>query len=395
MKVLHVIPSVSPLRGGPSYVIRDMCRELSHQGVTVHLATTDDNGRGRLAVPLGQPVTEDGATTWYFPRQTHFYTFSWPLTRWLASHVSDYDFVHIHSLFSYATLPASLFAYRFGIPYAVRPLGTLRRWGFHNRRPYLKRLSFAVIEQRILRKAAFVHFTTQLEQQDAQALGVLEGGVVIPHGVDLRESHNLPPVDQLLQRYPELCGRRMLLFLSRLDPVKGLDLLLPAFAQVQQARPDTVLILAGEGEPAFVANLQAEVAQLGLSDAVVCTGFLRGPDKLAALASADVFVLPSYSESFGLAAVEAMACWLPVIVSDQVGIYPDIQASGAGLVVPCTVDALAAAMERLLSDTERAKEMGMNGRRLVEERYSLEVMARQLVFCYEQAIVARRRKVAR
>src|SRR5437899_12740318 len=105
LRVLHVIPSLSPLRGGTSVALRELSRGLARAGVEVHIATTDDDGPGRLAVPLGRPVDEDGVTQWYFRRQTRFYTTSWALTRWLAGHMADHDLVHIHSLFSYAAVP--------------------------------------------------------------------------------------------------------------------------------------------------------------------------------------------------------------------------------------------------------------------------------------------------
>src|SRR5438445_624243 len=129
MKVLHVIPSVGPLRGGPSVMLHTMARGLSQAGVTVDVATTDDNGPERLNVETAQPLEEDRVTYRYFPRQTRFYTFSWPLTRWLAKHVCDYDVVHIHALFSYAAVPAAYWASRYTVPYVVRPLGVLNRWG--------------------------------------------------------------------------------------------------------------------------------------------------------------------------------------------------------------------------------------------------------------------------
>jgi len=116
MKVLHVIPSLSPLRGGPSFAVPAMAQRLAHAGLEVHIAATDDNGPGHLDVPLERPITEDGITRWYFRRQTEFYTFSWTLTRWLAHHVADFDLLHIHGLFSYATLPAASFATSACIP---------------------------------------------------------------------------------------------------------------------------------------------------------------------------------------------------------------------------------------------------------------------------------------
>src|SRR5438876_3675068 len=112
MKVLHVIPSVGPLRGGPSEILRTMTSGLATAGITVEVATTDDNGRGRLNVPVTEAIFDGGVTYRYFPRQARFYTFSWPLTVWLARHVREFDLVHIHALFSYAPLAAAYWAKR-------------------------------------------------------------------------------------------------------------------------------------------------------------------------------------------------------------------------------------------------------------------------------------------
>jgi len=163
MKILHVIPSVGPLRGGPSGMIRTLTRELVKAGITVDVATTDDNGPTRLDVVLEHPVIDEGVTYRYFRRQTRFYSFSWPLTRWLNEHVVDYDLVHIHALFSYPSISAAFWAQRYRIPYIVRPLGVLTRWGMRNRRPWLKRGSFKFIESRILSGAAAVHYTSEQE----------------------------------------------------------------------------------------------------------------------------------------------------------------------------------------------------------------------------------------
>ena len=153
-------------------MVRGLARDLSRAGIDTHVATTDDNGAERLAVPYGVPVVQDGVTYWYFRRQTRFYTFSWPLGRWLADRVADFDLVHIHALFSYATLPAAFWANRHGVPYVVRPLGTLSEWGMKNRRPWLKHWSFRVIESRVLKHAAIVHYTSDQERLEAEKLHV-------------------------------------------------------------------------------------------------------------------------------------------------------------------------------------------------------------------------------
>lgn len=371
-KILHVIPSVGPQRGGPSVLMRTLARALSQAGMEVHVATTDDNGPGRLRVPHGVPQQEDGAMFWYFPRQTRFYTFSWPLTRWLARHVREFDLVHIHALFSYAALPAALLAHRAGVPYIVRPLGTLNRWGIQNRRPWMKKLSFRVLESRILASAAGIHYTCEQELVEAGELGVRANPFIIPNAVELPARETRPrPHD-----------RKVILFLSRFDPKKGLDLLFAAFAQVRQQCAGALLVLAGTGDPAWVASLKSDAARLGIAADVVWAGFLSGDDKWAALNGADVFVLPSYSENFGIALVEALACGCPVVLSDQVGIHREISRAEAGLVTPCRVEELASAILNVLTDAALRRRMSENGVRLARQQFSLEAVSRQLAAAY-------------
>src|SRR5438094_7185575 len=182
-RILHVIPSVGGFRGGPSTMVRDLASALSRQGIETHVATTDDNGPETLQVRCGVPVMQNGATYWYFPRQTRFYTVSWPLTTWLGSHVSEFDVLHIHALFSFSTLPAAFWANRRRVPYIVRPLGTLSEWGMKNRRAWLKILSFRLIESWILKHAALVHYTSDQERVEAEQLHVTTAAAIIPNAL--------------------------------------------------------------------------------------------------------------------------------------------------------------------------------------------------------------------
>lgn len=176
----------------------------------------------------------------------------------------------------------------------------------------------------------------------------------------------------------------MILFLSRLDPIKGLNLLLPTFAQVREQNPGVTLVLAGDGDPAFVACLQQEAVRLGIASDILWTGFLAGEEKWAALADADVFVLPSYSENFGVAVVEAMALGLPVVVSDQVGIHREIAEAQAGLVVPCDIEELARALIQLIRDDRLRSWMGERGRQLAQTHFSLEAVTGKLINVYKE-----------
>jgi len=358
-------------------MMRTTARALSKAGWEVHVATTDDNGPERLKVPLGLPQQEDGATFWYFPRQTRFYNFSWPLTWWLMKHLREFDLVHIHALFSYAALPAAVLARRAGVPYIVRPLGTLNRWGMQNRRRWLKRLSLRLIESRIMAGAAGIHYTCEQELVEASELGISGNSLIIPNAVDLPACGHAP-------RTPN--SHKAILFLSRFDRKKGLDLLFEAFAEVRRRGLNALLVLAGSGDPDLVAQLKQDAERLGITSNVVWAGFLTGDDKWAAFGDADVFVLPSYSENFGIALVEALASGCPAVVSDQVGIHREISRAGAGLVTPCHAEDLAKALLDVLSDPELRQRMSENGVRLARQQFSLDAVSRKLAETYAAVI---------
>ncbi|MFV9506638.1 MAG: glycosyltransferase [Oscillochloridaceae bacterium umkhey_bin13] len=382
MHILHVIPSLGPQRGGPVVVARALATGLVTAGLKVTVIATDDNGRGKQAVPLYQAVVEQGVTYRYFPRQTRFYTVSWPLAQWLDQHITQYDLLHIHGLFSFAPLIAAWIARKRNRPYLIRPLGTLNRWGMQQRKPLLKQLSFQLLDRHALAGAAAVHYTSEQERIEAASLGVPHRGVVIPLPVALPAHELAAARGKLSTHYPQLQGRTVVLFLSRLDQKKGLDLLIPAFAEARRSNPALALVIAGSGEPSLVTALQALAAREGVADAIIWTGFVSGEAKLAALAEADFFVLPSYSENFGIAAVEAMAAGLPVILSDQIGIHHDVHAAGAGLITPCSVQPLVTALTRLAADHALRQQLGQAAKRFVQHRYSTDAVCQQVLTLY-------------
>lgn len=358
-----------------------MARGLAKAGVEVHIATTDDNGAGQLDVPLETPIIDQGVTTYYFHRNFSTYTVSLSLKRWLQQHVQDYDLVHLHSLFSYSSTMAGAYARRAKVPYIVRTLGHLSRWGMTSRSRSIKQLSLSLVEKRLLNNAALVHYTSEQERNEAHEFGINAPSCVLPLGIELDNLHN-DQVGSLTARYPQLADRFVFLFLSRLHAKKGLDLLLSAFAELHGEHPQIALVLAGDGDEAFLQELHRTVSELKLSDTVVFTGFLDGKEKQMAFRGADIFVLPSYAENFANAVVEAMAVGLPVIVSDQVGVADAVQHAHAGLVVPCSIKELKDAMSRLLLDAVLRLDQGCNGRALVHERFSIEATTKSLVEIY-------------
>lgn len=378
MRVLHVIPSISAAHGGPSRAIRLIEQALREQGIAVDTATTDDPpGHAR---PRGPE-----AGTYSFRRDVGAYKVSVSLARWLFAHAGDYDLVHIHALFSFSSTIAAWAARRAGVPYVIRPLGTLAPYGMTRRRPWLKRLSLLLVEGPILRRAAAVHFTSVMERDEAVALGLRLRQAVIPLAV-----LPLPAVGpgELDSRFPQLRGRSWVLFLSRLAPKKNVEALLRAVATCRMEFPEQRWLIAGDGDPAYVASLHALATDLGVADVVVWAGHLEGAEKSAALSGADLYVLPSYSENFGIAAAEALIAGLPLVLGKGVALAGLVEQNGAGRSVEPVPEAIAAAMVAYLRDPAGRANAGVNAARLATREFSITSMGTRLGRLYETILAA-------
>jgi glycosyltransferase involved in cell wall biosynthesis len=226
-----------------------------------------------------------------------------------------------------------------------------------------------------------VQYTSVQESEEAAQLGITHTQLLIPNPVDVAIG---PMVrGKFRAAFPALVGKTVVLFLSRIDRKKGIDLLLPAFAGLRSQHPEAVLVIAGDGDRALLGELKIQADQLGLNEGVQWAGFLEGQVKRDALVDADVFVLPSYSENFGVAVVEAMACGVPVIVSDQVGIHPEIAEAKAGLVVECSVPQLEEALKKAVSDSLWRGKTSGNALQLART-FAPEMIASRLVKIYER-----------
>lgn len=387
MRVLHVIGSVGPLRGGPSYVLRNLVAGLAERGLAVDVATTDDNGPGeRLQVPLCVPVKEQGVTYWYFPGQTRFYNCSLPMARWFWKNIRNYDLVHIHAIFNYTSTIAAWVARAKGVPYIVRPLGVLNQWGRENRRRLTKKLSFLAIEQGVLDHAKMIHYTSDQERIEAEQAGARTDFVIIANPTDLEAVDRQRYAGAFRETYAIDRSAKLVVFLSRISRKKGLDLLIPAFLELRKSEPDAILVVAGDGEAELIGRLKAQVEELGLANVVLWPGFLEGGGKAALLADADVFVLPSYSENFGVAVVEALSFQVPVVVSDQVGIHREISENHAGVVVPCEVPAIAGALREVLSRPDFRSVLAANAGNLSLSRFSRSSILDALLAMYRRVV---------
>ena len=351
MRILHVIPSLDQRDGGPSMMLPLMARSLAMQGMEVDVAATMTMGDAeRQGIKFEEPLRQDGFTVRYFKRQSHFYKVSLPLRRWLRAHAGDYELIHNHALFSFAPLAGAAAARRARVPYVMRPLGLLNAWGMDNRRRWIKALSFRFLDRPALERSAAIHYTSADEAWEAGRLGLSSRAAVIPLGIDLAPFKQMPGPERFLARFPLAIDRQIVLFLSRIDPKKGIEVLLAALAQLRPSQSEPLLVIAGSGPATYIAELKTLITTLGLEKNVIWAGFLDGADKLAALAAADLFVLPSYSENFGIALLEAMAAGLACISSDQVALATEAGNEGAVCVTSREPTALSAAISRLLRD---------------------------------------------
>ena len=382
LRVLHVIPSLDLRDGGPSVALPLMARSLTAHGVSIDVvATMTEADAAAEGVRFGEPVLRDGFTVRFFKRQTAFYKVSLPLNSWLRSHARDYDLLHIHALFSFVPLAAARAARRAGIPYLMRPLGLLNSWGMENRRRWIKALSFRFFDRPALDQAAAMHYTSDDECNDAARLELKSRAAVIPLGIDMKPFEKLPSPGVFLQKHPVAAGREIILFLSRVNPKKGIHDLLPAFAELHRTRPQALLVIAGEGESAYVDSLKGKCIELGINNEVLWTGMLEGQTKLAAFAAARLFVLPSYSENFGIALLEAMAAGLPCVSTPGVALARE--AGDAVALAKLGTDDLRKEMLRLLEDTAAAADLGRRAAKIARENYSLEAMGAGLLKLYK------------
>lgn len=391
LRVLHVIPSVAVTDGGPSKAIVLMEKALSAAGVTVTTATTDHGLRSTgdyVAAQTGEEQHPNGAARIYVHKWFDSYKVAPGIVPYLWANVRLFDVVHIHALFSFTSLAAGLIARIRRVPYIIRPLGTLANYGMTERRPALKALSLRLIEGPMLRHAAAVHFTSLAEQEEARSLGLPLRSAVIPLGVEPGPARQKPAPE--LQN-PAFDGRQIVLYLSRLDAKKNVEGLLRAFALLKTHRKDVVLQIAGAGPADYMASLKTLATTLGLMPDrdVVWLGHIDGGVKAAAFAAADLFVLPSFSENFGIAVVEALFAGLPCVLCDGVAIAGDVQQAGAGLSVAPEPRLIADAVEQLLSDDALRLGMRANARQLAAREYSTETMALRLVALYRSVRIER------
>lgn len=385
LRVLHVIPGLDAHIGGPAAALAGLAQAQQRLGMDVRVLTTSWHGCDFAPIERLRTQGISVGAVGPAPRSRE-------LRSAADSGVIDIDIVHIHGLWEEVQHQAAVAARRAGVPYIFRPCGMLDPWSL-NQKYWKKRLYLNWRLRRDLNRAAAIHYTADLERDLASPLKLRPPSIVEPNGVDLKEFQTLPVCGTFRSRYDIDAACPLVLFLGRLHPKKGIELLLSAFAEAAPA--PAILAIVGPGEQAYRERLEQLAVEAMIRERVSFVGMLRGADRVAALADADLFVLPSYQENFGIAVVEALAAGTPVVISDQVNIYREIAAAGVGGVVQTSVEPLAAELRRWLTDEPLRQRSAERARAFVWDHYDWDAIARQWVQHYTLLAKPRPSSIAR
>jgi glycosyltransferase involved in cell wall biosynthesis len=388
LKVLHVIPSVSPVRGGPSQAVMEMVRSLIKQGVDAKVATTNDGGSGLLSIATDEWIDYGGVPTRFFPRfspklnSVREFTFSQSLTVWLITNIRAYDLIHVHAIFSYPSTIAMAIARSQNVPYIVRPLGQLCEWSLQQS-AFKKRLYLKIIERANLNNSRGIHITSEQEKEESRRLNLSCPSFVVPHGINFT-----PALDNARQRLrsqfdiPD--NDKIILFLSRIHPKKGLDYLIAALGNLTKY-PFT-FILAGSGEAAYEAEVRSLLEEVGIATRTILPGFVQGETKDLLLQGADLYALTSHAENFGVAVLEALAAGLPTVVTSGVALSKEMKHYQLGYVSQLSKSAITAALEGYFANSEAAIEMGKRAQQFTLENFTWKKNAESLVTVYKSVL---------
>lgn len=370
LKVVQILPYFYPahIYGGPIQSVYQLCRALSRAGCEVRVLTTDINGSQRLDVPNGREVElEDGVRVRYCHRSALESVSSQLLIR-LPEYIKWADVVHLAPIYSFPTMPTLVLARMFRKPLVWSPRGSLQRWE-KTRKVALKAMWERVCRT-LVSSTAVLHVTSDDEAQ-ASIRRIPLRASVISNGVDIPEHGDRTVSD----------GRLRLLYIGRLDPQKNIESLLEACSLLSRRGLKASLQIVGSGSPAYTEKLRQRIESLGMNGSVCMRGHLVGEEKEKCFESADIVVLPSFRENFGMVVAEALAHSVPVIAGKGTP-WEKLESVGCGMWVDNSPESLAqaiATMSRL-----PLNEMGRRGREWMKREFSWDSIASQMTALYKE-----------
>lgn len=378
MKILQVTPFFSPLHGGSAEAPFQLSRELVRRGHEVTIFTSDYKlGREYIDALPGVKIVI------FKSRLNAVKFFITPgLAKSLKANITGFDVVHLHNFFTYQNIVAHRYAVKHLVPYILQAHGSSATYF---QRGLLKNIFQSLWGNRIVKDATRLLAVAPLEAAQYRSLGTDQNKIeIIPHGIDLAEFSDLPPKGEFRKKYGLTERQKVVLYLGRIDRVKGLDLLAHAFAALCKESPDARLAIVGPDD-GYLAELKRLITKLDLEKKTLFTGPLYGKDKLKAYVDADVYILPSSYEIFGITALEALACGTPLVMTDRCGLAETV-AGKAGLVVPYDTGQLREAILNLLNDANLRRSLAENGRALLRDQLNWTKIAERIERVYQEVI---------
>lgn len=378
LKPVFVVGGLYSLANGVAWIMRDLAAALGRRGAPVTVCAADCWGRG--AESIGQIFEPPSA--WIASKGLWLGGLSWSprLKRRMSGIIEQADVVHSHSLWMLPNSYGSRIAARRSKPVVITAHGALEPWAVKNS-GWKKRLTGWAFQDRDLRNADCIHVNSRSEIAGIRQYGLQCPVAVIPNGVHLPDFEHLPSRDTFREHCPQTTGKRIALFMARLHEKKGLGHLIPAWANIAREFADWHLVLAGP-DSGYEAAARQLVEECGVSSSVSFAGGLLGEQKLAALAAADVFLQPSFSEGFSMSIIEAMACRLPVLLTPGCN-FPQAADAEAGVCIDPDIPGTTDGLGRLLTLTPaECRDMGARGRSLVEAKYTWDRVAADTLALY-------------
>lgn len=380
MKILQVIPRFNPILGGGVNVVYNISRALAKRGHEVTIITTKCNFNEKTADEIRNFGVEVIPFDYLF--DLHLFIPSPSIKKWLSENIRDFDVIHLNGARSYQNNIVLKYANKYKVPYILQPHGSILR--IIDIKP-LKLIYDLIWGNDILMNSSRIIALHKREVEQIKSRGISENKIdIVPNGIDLLEFSDLPPRGRFREKHNIRMNTKIILFLGRIHKIKGINLLIEAFSELNECLVDTMLVIVGRDD-GLLDSLQKQVVFLKLTDNVLFTGPLFGNEKIEAFNDADVYVLPSIYDTFPLTIMEACACGIPIVTTDRCGIA-DIVKDSVGYVVEYNSYQLKQALIDILTDPDLRKNFGMEGKILVKEKFNWSKIVVDLEKTYQNAI---------
>lgn len=391
MKILQIISYFFPAwsYGGPGKLVHELSKGIGRKH-EITVVTTDAFDINRRRNKEDDKSVSENFRLLYYPNSSNYIAYKYkifiPIVNIfrLRKEVLSSDIIHIHEFFTPLAIIVSSLAVHYQKPYVISSHGTLEALRLQHRGT-AKKIFMFMFGNRIIRNASQFIALTSEESEDYKQSGVKESNIsLIPNGIDLKEFSNLTKSEGFKRKYQIGKDDKIILFVGRIHKLKGLELLIQAFKEVENKDKKSKLMIVGPDD-GYLKYLKEYILINGLKDKVIFTGILSGKGKTDAYANADIFVYPSPSEGHSVAILEAAGAGVPLIITTGCR-FNEVETHKAGIVVEVDSKEIATALVKLLENDSLRRQMGINARKLVLQKYDWKTLINKYSLLYESLI---------